>query len=149
MIHYSPAAHEAPPPRLAMVLPAFATRKQGPTSMEAAMRFLVAAAAVALLSGSAYAQMPPMGIPFGEPKASKPVDPAKESDYRSSLGGLPDRKSSDPWGNIRSSPAPAAPAAKKSPPAPKAGTSAKNDPAAKNPKNAAPKTAPKDASTEK
>jgi hypothetical protein len=67
--------------------------------------------------------MPPMGIPMGEPKKEKPIDPVKENEYRSAIGGLPSQKAADPWGNVRET-KPAAPAAKKAasdknPPAPK------------------------------
>jgi hypothetical protein len=140
----TPGEDLSPVTGLAMVLPAFSPTKRALESMESAMRIFLAAAVGALLAGSAYAQMPPMGIPFGEPRKEKPVDPAKESDYRSSLGGLPDRKASDPWGNIRSSEP--APGAKKSPP--KTGAAAKKDGTTKN--AGAPKpTPPKGASAEK
>ena len=77
------------------------------------MRSLMAAAIVLALAGSAYAQMPPVGIPMGEPQKEKPVDPVKENEYRSAIGGLPTPKSADPWGSVRDTkPAPAAPAKK-------------------------------------
>jgi len=73
------------------------------------MRSLMAAAIVLALAGSAYAQMPPVGIPMGEPRKEKPVDPVKENEYRSAIGGLPTPKSADPWGNVRETkPAPPA-----------------------------------------
>jgi hypothetical protein len=74
------------------------------------MRFLTALTIVVALGGSAYAQgLPPIGIPMGEEKPAKPVDPVKENEYRSAIGGLPAPKSADPWGSVRESkPAPAA-----------------------------------------
>jgi hypothetical protein len=76
------------------------------------MRFLLVPALAVALAGTAYGQgLPPIGIPMGEEKPQKPVDPVKENEYRSSLGGLPNQKPGDPWGTIRS--APAAPAQKK------------------------------------
>jgi hypothetical protein len=101
------------------------------------MRSLMVVALAAALAGPAYAQMPPIGIPMGEPQKEKPVDPIKENDYRSAIGGMPSQKAADPWGNVRESkPAPAAPA-KKTPAADK------NPPAKKNPATAKTTDAPK------
>jgi hypothetical protein len=101
------------------------------------MRSLMVVALAATLAGPAYAQMPPIGIPMGEPQKEKPVDPIKENDYRSAIGGMPSQKAPDPWGNVRESkPAPAAPA-KKTPAADK------NPPAKKNPTTAKTTDAPK------
>jgi hypothetical protein len=83
-----------------------------PIRMETPMRFLLVPAIAVALAGAAYGQgLPPLGIPLGEEKPQKPVDPVKENEYRSTLRGLPDSKPGDPWGTIRS--APAAPAQKK------------------------------------
>jgi hypothetical protein len=80
--------------------------------METAMRFLLVPAIAVALAGAAYGQgLPPIGIPMGDEKPEKPVDPVKENEYRSSLHGLPNQKPGDPWGTIRSTPA--APAQKK------------------------------------
>ena len=98
------------------------------------MRSLVAAAILLSLAGSAYAQgLPPIGIPMGEEKPQKPVDPVKENEYRSAIGGLPTPKaSSDPWGNVRETkPAPAAPAKKTPTTAKKDGAGAKTGDAPK------------------
>jgi hypothetical protein len=88
------------------------------------MRGLTALAIVVALGGSAFAQgLPPLGIPMGEEKPEKPVDPVKEHEYRDAIGGMPTPKAADPWGSVRESkPAPAAPA-KKTP------TAAKKNPA--------------------
>jgi hypothetical protein len=76
------------------------------------MRFLLVPAIAVALAGAAYGQgLPPLGIPIGEVKPEKPVDPVKENEYRSTLGALPNQKPGDPWGSIRSTPA--APAQKK------------------------------------
>jgi hypothetical protein len=86
---------------------------------------LMAFAIAAALAGPAFAQgLPPIGIPMGEPAKERPVDPIKENEYRSAIGGMPTPKSADPWGNVRDSkPAAAAPAkkpaAEKKPPATK------------------------------
>jgi hypothetical protein len=97
------------------------------------MRGLTALAIVVALGGTAYAQgLPPLGIPMDEPKKEKPVDPVKENDYRSAIGGLPTPKTADPWGNVRESkPAPAAPAKKTPAAAKKNPTTAKTTDAPK------------------
>ena len=80
------------------------------------MRILGAAAVVALLTGSAYAQTPNVNlIPELASKTpeQKEQDAADQKAYRESLKKIPDAKvSSDPWGNIRSvdSPKTSAPA---------------------------------------
>src|SRR5690348_6710627 len=103
------------------------------------MRSLMAFAIAAALAGPAYAQMPPLGIPMGEPAKEKPVDPIKENEYRSAIGGMPMPKSSDPWGNVRESKPAAAAPAKKAPAA-----ADKKPPAAKkNPTTAKTTDAPK------
>jgi hypothetical protein len=85
----------------------------------------MAVAIAAALAGPAYAQGLPVGIPMGEPKKEKPVDPIKENEYRSAIGGLPTAKSVDPWGSVRETkPASTAPA-KKTPPAEKSAHAAK------------------------
>jgi hypothetical protein len=89
------------------------------------MRSLMAVAIVAALGAPAFGQGLPVGIPMGEPKKEKPVDPIKENEYRSAIGGLPTPKSADPWGNVRDTkPASAAPA-KKTPPADKSAAAKK------------------------
>jgi hypothetical protein len=85
------------------------------------MRGLLALAIAAALAAPAYAQgLPPIGIPMAAPEKEKPVDPVKENEYRSAIGGMPTPKATDPWGNVRETkPAPAkktSPAAEKSPP---------------------------------
>jgi hypothetical protein len=83
------------------------------------MRTLMAMAIAAALAGPAYAQgLPPIGIPMGGEKPEKPVDPVKENEYRSAIGGMPTPKAADPWGSVRETkPASAAPAKKTPPPA--------------------------------
>ena len=78
------------------------------------MRGLMAFAIAATLAGPAFAQsLPPIGIPMGEPAKERPVDPIKENEYRSAIGGMPTPKSADPWGNVRETkPAATAPAKK-------------------------------------
>lgn len=84
------------------------------------MRFLAALAIAVALAGPALAQgIPPIGIPMGAPEKEKPVDPVKEHEYRSAIGGLPAPKAADPWGNVREGKPAPAPSAKKAPPAKK------------------------------
>jgi hypothetical protein len=69
------------------------------------MRVLRAAALIALLVGPAYAQKQ---IPqYGEEDKDKTpqqieADKAAERAYKNSLGNIPDRGPSDPWGTMRS-----------------------------------------------
>ena len=69
------------------------------------MRVLSAAAALVLLTGPAFAQMPQMNlVPEIASKSSeeKEQDAIKEKAYRESLKKIPDAKtSSDPWGSVR------------------------------------------------
>jgi hypothetical protein len=90
------------------------------------MRTLMAAAIAAVLAGPAYAQgLPPIGIPMGGDKPEKPVDPVKENEYRSAIGGMPTQKNADPWGNVRETKP--APAKKVAPAADKSGSGAKKN----------------------
>jgi hypothetical protein len=86
-------------------------------------RILGAVAVIALLAGPASAQGGP--APYGEPDKDKtPAEIAAEKEaeraYRRSLGNIPERKSTDPWGSMRSDGAPPKAAAKASPAKPKA-----------------------------
>src|SRR5215469_10656096 len=93
------------------------------------MRSLMAVAITAALAGPAFAQGVPLGIPMGTPQKEKPVDPVKENEYRSAIGGMPTPKAADPWGGVRESkPASAAPA-KKTTAADKNASGAKKNPA--------------------
>ena len=74
------------------------------------MKILSAVAVIALLAGPVYAQNVPK---YGE--ADKEKSPAeKEADkeaqraYQRSLGNIPEQKSADPWGVVRSDNAPKA-----------------------------------------
>ena len=80
------------------------------------MRAVVAAAAILLLTGSAYCQSmgtsggrPAVGIPLGD-KPSAPPDPQREEyekAYKSAIEKLPARqKTEDPWSGVRSKPNP-------------------------------------------
>jgi hypothetical protein len=83
------------------------------------MRVFLAAAVIALLAGPVCAQA--QSIPkYGEiDKAKTPqeiqADRDAERAYKRSLGNIPDKGASDPWGNVRSESAPK-PAAKAVPP---------------------------------
>ena len=83
------------------------------------MRVFVAAAVIALLAGSgpAYAQQKSVPKYGEEDKAKSPAqieaDKEAQKAYERSLGNIPDKGPTDPWGNVRSdsSPKPAAKAA--------------------------------------
>jgi hypothetical protein len=94
------------------------------------MRMLMTVAIAAALAGPAYAQgLPPLGIPMGEPQKEKPVDPVKENEYRSAIGGMPSPKAADPWGSVRETkPGSTAPAKKTPPAADKNAAAAKKNP---------------------
>jgi hypothetical protein len=74
------------------------------------MRVFFAAALVALLVTPAYAQQKP--IPkYGEADKEKTpqekaAEKAAEQAYQRSLGNIPDKGPTDPWGNMRSDGAP-------------------------------------------
>ena len=70
------------------------------------MRVFLAAAMVALMAGTAFAQQPPH-VTYGEPepdktRVQKESDQQAERAYRRSLGNIQDKGSSDPWGTVRS-----------------------------------------------
>ncbi len=72
------------------------------------MRVFYAAAVLALMAGPALAQSIPK---YGEaPKAKSPQEIASEREaekaYKRSLGNIPEQKSADPWGTVRSDSAP-------------------------------------------
>jgi hypothetical protein len=88
------------------------------------MRILRAAAIIALLAGPAYAQSQDQHVPrYGEtstPKSPQQIESEKQADkaYKNSLGNIPDKGPTDPWGNARSADAPkqaAKPATKTAP----------------------------------
>jgi hypothetical protein len=74
------------------------------------MRVFRAAAVIALLAGPAYAQS--QSVPrYGDtakPKSPQEIEADKEAEraYQRSLGNIPDKGPSDPWGNVRSESAP-------------------------------------------
>jgi hypothetical protein len=74
------------------------------------MRVLVAAAMLALLTGSALAE--DEHVPrYGETDKEKTpeqirADKAAESAYKKSLGNIPDKGPTDPWGVVRSADTP-------------------------------------------
>jgi hypothetical protein len=82
------------------------------------MRVFRLAAAIALLTAPAYAQMgtPNVNlIPELQSKSpeEKEAEAVREKAYRESLKKIPDAKvSSDPWGNVRSDAPPKTPSAK-------------------------------------
>ena len=80
------------------------------------MRIFLAAVIALSLSGAAYAQS--QSVPkYGDedkPKSANQIeaDKAAERAYQRSLGAIPDRSPSDPWGAVRSNDAPKTSAAK-------------------------------------
>ena len=76
------------------------------------MRVLHAAAVIALLAAPAYAQqksVPKYGdAPVEKTRSQIEEDRQAESAYKRSLGNIPDRSPTDPWGNARSVDAPKA-----------------------------------------
>jgi hypothetical protein len=98
------------------------------------MKILGAVVVIALLAGPAYAQT--QNVPkYGDADKDK-TPQQKESDkeaeraYQRSLGNIPEQKSTDPWGAVRSDNAPK-PAAKTAAKAAPAKSKAKTDSAAK------------------
>ena len=80
------------------------------------MRVVLAALMVLFVSGAAYAQQQPVPKYGEEDKAKSPdqieADRAAERAYHRSLGAIPDKGPSDPWGTVRSNDAPKTSAAK-------------------------------------
>jgi hypothetical protein len=80
------------------------------------MRVFRAAAIIALLAGPAYAQSSGEHVQrYGEtakPKSPQEIENEKQADkaYSNSLGNIPDKAPTDPWGNARSADAPKQPA---------------------------------------
>ncbi len=78
------------------------------------MRVFRLAAIVTLLASPAFAQVPPVNLLQDKPSKSqeeKDAEAAKQKAYQESLKKIPDVKApADPWGNVRSSDAPKAPA---------------------------------------
>jgi hypothetical protein len=70
------------------------------------MRAFRIAAVLALLTGPAFAQMPPINLMQDGPGQSpeqKAANAARDKAYKESLKKIPDGKpSSDPWGTVRS-----------------------------------------------
>jgi hypothetical protein len=96
------------------------------------MRVFLAAVMIASLAGPAFAQ--DTHVPrYGEQKAKTPEEIAAEKEaekaYQKSLGNIPDKGPTDPWGNVRSDGAPK-PVAKAAP-VKRAKTDTKTDSAAK------------------
>jgi hypothetical protein len=77
------------------------------------MRVLGAAAVIALLAGPAFAQsqsVPRYGD-INKSKSPQEIEQEHEADkaYEKSLGNIPDKGPTDPWGNVRSDSPPKAP----------------------------------------
>ncbi|MDR3485740.1 MAG: hypothetical protein P4M05_12615 [Bradyrhizobium sp.] len=70
------------------------------------MKIFRIAAAIALLTGPAYAQSPALNLIQDGPSTSpaqKAADEARDKAYKESLRKIPDAKApADPWGNVRS-----------------------------------------------
>jgi hypothetical protein len=96
------------------------------------MKILGAVVAIALLAGPAYAQNVPRYGETDKDKSPQQKEADKEAEraYQRSLGNIPEQKSTDPWGVVRSDNAPK-PAAKTAAKALPAKPKAKTDSAAK------------------
>ena len=88
-------------------------RRGVPSNMQTgsiSMRVFCAAAIIALLAGPAYAQS--QSVPkYGDTdkqKSPQEIEAEREAEraYKRSLGNIPDRGPSDPWGNVRGDSAP-------------------------------------------
>ena len=88
------------------------------------MKILGVVAVIVLLAGPAYAQT--QSVPrYGEvdkekSQTQKDADKEAERAYKRSLGNIPEQKSGDPWGAVRSDNAPPKAAVKTAPAKPKA-----------------------------
>jgi hypothetical protein len=78
------------------------------------MRVFRVAAVFALLTGPAYAQLPPINLLQDTPSKTPDQieqEAAQQKAYKDSLRKIPDAKTtSDPWGNVRSADTPKTPA---------------------------------------
>jgi len=78
------------------------------------MRAFRLAAVIMLLASPALAQIPPvnlLGDKPGKTQEEKDAEAARDKAYQDSLKKIPDAKPpADPWGNVRSTDAPKAPA---------------------------------------
>jgi hypothetical protein len=78
------------------------------------MRVFRAVAIIALLAGPAYAQSSGEHVQrYGEtsaPKSPQQIESERQADkaYSNSLGNIPDKAPTDPWGNARGADAPKA-----------------------------------------
>jgi hypothetical protein len=76
------------------------------------MRVFRVAAMIAILAGPAYAQTQPITPRYGDidkpNKTQQEIENDREAEkaYKNSLGNIPDKGPSDPWGNTRSADAP-------------------------------------------
>jgi hypothetical protein len=90
------------------------------------MKVLGAVIVIVLLAGPAYAQdqhVPKYGeVEKEKSQTQKDADKEAERAYKRSLGNIPEQKSADPWGAVRSDNAPPKAAVKTTPAKPKAKT---------------------------
>jgi len=82
------------------------------------VRLLPAAAVVAMLTGTAYAQiMPKFSLGDDNKRKLTPEEQEQKKQlddaYRQATNKIPDQKANDPWADVRSAPATPAPAPKK------------------------------------
>ena len=91
------------------------------------MRVFRLAAVFAMLAGPAYAQMQTPNINLipelqSKTPEEKEAEAARDKAYKESLRKIPDAKSSDPWGTVRSVDTPKAKASAPAKPGTKTGT---------------------------
>jgi hypothetical protein len=68
------------------------------------MKVFRIAAAIVLLTGPAYAQMPQINLVpelISKTPEEKEAEEARDKAYKESLKKIPDAKNTDPWGNVR------------------------------------------------
>jgi hypothetical protein len=85
------------------------------------VRLLPAVAVVAMLTGTAYAQiMPKFNLSGDDKRKLTPEEQEKKKQlddaYKQATSKIPDQKADDPWANVRPAPATPAPAPKKKQP---------------------------------
>ena len=85
-------------------------------------KLLGAAVILAVLTGAAAAQLPMPGISFGKDEKRKltpeqqAAQDARDRAYKAELNKIPEKKTNDPWGNIRNAGQPQASQSSKSKP---------------------------------
>ena len=74
------------------------------------MKFIYAAAMIAILAAPVYGQGAPPGPPPAPPKSRQEIETERTADraYKESLKNIPDKPAADPWGTARGADTPKA-----------------------------------------